>query len=164
MQCRKLVIIAKVWTFWEEHKIWKNLPLKIWHYWVTSNFKWKIFSNFVSFSECPNFTLESERIIKIEFTQRYIRHNSHNPKFYHSYFHWYFHQNTYISLYALSRPRSNLSTFWPLNSLFVTFLKTENSVFLMQIARFDRSHDPGDLLLFLLTNDKFLDCDYCVFE
>ena len=34
----------------------KNLPLKIWHYWVKSNFKWKIFSDFVSFSECPNFT------------------------------------------------------------------------------------------------------------
>ena len=48
-------MVCKVWTFWEEHKIWKNLPLKIWHYWVTSNFKWKIFSNFVSFSECPNF-------------------------------------------------------------------------------------------------------------
>ena len=46
---------SKVWTFWEEHKIWRNLPLKIWHYWVTSNSKWKIFSNFVAFSEYPNF-------------------------------------------------------------------------------------------------------------
>ena len=45
----------KVWTIWEEQKIWKNLPRKIWHYWVTSNFKWKISSNFVSFSEFPNF-------------------------------------------------------------------------------------------------------------
>ena len=47
--------VYKVWTFWKEHKIWKNLPLKIWHHWVTSNFKWKIFSNFVSLSECLNF-------------------------------------------------------------------------------------------------------------
>ena len=45
----------KVWTFWKRHKIWKNLPLKIWRYWVTLNWKWKIFSNFVPFSERPNF-------------------------------------------------------------------------------------------------------------
>ena len=37
-------------------KFKKNLPLKIWRYWVTSNFKWKIFWNFVPFSESPNFT------------------------------------------------------------------------------------------------------------
>ena len=36
-------------------KFEKNLPLKIWRYWVASNFKWKIFSNFVAFSEYPNF-------------------------------------------------------------------------------------------------------------
>ena len=47
-------ICIKVWTFWEGHKIWKNLPLKIRHYSVVSNSKWKIFSNFVFFSECPN--------------------------------------------------------------------------------------------------------------
>ena len=47
---------CKVWIIWEGHKIWKNLPLKIWRYWVASNFKWKIFSNFVAFSEYPNFT------------------------------------------------------------------------------------------------------------
>ena len=29
---------------------------KIWRYWVASNFKWEIFSNFVAFSEYPNFT------------------------------------------------------------------------------------------------------------
>ena len=45
--------MVKVWTFWEGHKIWKNLPLKIWCYSVASNLK--IFSNFVPFSECPNF-------------------------------------------------------------------------------------------------------------
>ena len=48
--------VSKVQIFWEVHKIWKNLPLKIWRYWAVSNFKWKIFSNFVTFSEYPNFT------------------------------------------------------------------------------------------------------------
>ena len=43
--------------FWEGRKIWKNLPLEIWRNLVRSNFKWKIFSNFVAFSEYPNFTL-----------------------------------------------------------------------------------------------------------
>ena len=37
----------KVRIFWEGHKIWNNLPLKIWCYWVVSNLKWKIFSNFL---------------------------------------------------------------------------------------------------------------------
>ena len=46
---------CKVRIFWEGHKIRKNLPLKIWRYWVASNFKWKIFSNVVDFSEYPNF-------------------------------------------------------------------------------------------------------------
>ena len=45
----------KVRIFWEGHKIWKDLPLKIWRYSVASNFKWKIFSNLVAFSEYPNF-------------------------------------------------------------------------------------------------------------
>ena len=36
-------------------EIWKSLPLEIWRYWVESNFKWKIFSNFIVFSEYPNF-------------------------------------------------------------------------------------------------------------
>ena len=49
--------IFKVGIFWEGHKIWKNLPLKIWRYWVSSNFKWKIFSNCMAFSEYPNFTV-----------------------------------------------------------------------------------------------------------
>ena len=40
------ICTSKVWTFWEGHKIWKNLPLKIWRYWVMSNFKWKIFFKF----------------------------------------------------------------------------------------------------------------------
>ena len=34
---------SKVRIFWEGHKIWKNLPLKIYRYWVVSNFEWKIF-------------------------------------------------------------------------------------------------------------------------
>ena len=50
-----LIILVKVRIFWEGHKIRKNLPLKIWRYSVTSHFKWKIFSNFVAFSEYPNF-------------------------------------------------------------------------------------------------------------
>ena len=49
------LIIVKVRVFWEGHKIWKKFPLKIWHYSATSNFKWKIFSNCVAFSEYPHF-------------------------------------------------------------------------------------------------------------
>ena len=56
---------VKVWIFWEGHKIGKNLPPKIWHYWVASNFKWKIFSNFVAFSEYPNFTLFRNKVEKV---------------------------------------------------------------------------------------------------
>jgi hypothetical protein len=37
---------GKVLIFWVGHKIWKNLPLKIWRHWV---------ANFVAFSEYPNF-------------------------------------------------------------------------------------------------------------
>ena len=36
-------MLFKVWTFWEAHKIWKNVPLKIWRYSVASNFKWNLF-------------------------------------------------------------------------------------------------------------------------
>ena len=46
----------KVRIFWEGHKIWKNLPLKIWCYSVMSNFCGRFFSNFLAFSEYPNFT------------------------------------------------------------------------------------------------------------
>ena len=42
-----------------------------------------------------------------------------------------------ISSYALSRPRSNLDTIWPLNSLFKP-LQSENSAFLIQTSRLDR--------------------------
>ena len=42
---------GKVQIFWEGHKFEKNLPLIIWRYSLVSNFKWKIFSNFVAFSE-----------------------------------------------------------------------------------------------------------------
>ena len=38
--------LLKVRTFWEGHKISKNLPLKIWRFWVTSNIRWKIFFKF----------------------------------------------------------------------------------------------------------------------
>ena len=53
----------KVRIFWEGHKIWKNLPLKIWRYWVKSNYKWKIFFKFVTFSENLNFTKKSHNIV-----------------------------------------------------------------------------------------------------
>ena len=52
----------KLLTFWKGHKIWKNLPLKIWRYSVVTNFKWKIFSNLVFFSECPNFFCEEKSV------------------------------------------------------------------------------------------------------
>ena len=44
--CGYNISLYKVWTFWKECKIWKNLP---------SNFKWNIFLHFGFFSECPNF-------------------------------------------------------------------------------------------------------------
>ena len=46
----------KVGIFWEGHKTWKNLPLKVWRYSVASNFKWKI----VAFSEYPDFTYRTK--------------------------------------------------------------------------------------------------------
>ena len=55
VQIYPVSLISKVWIFWEGHKIWKNLPLKIWRHSVMSNFKWKIFSKFVAFSEYPTF-------------------------------------------------------------------------------------------------------------
>ena len=54
--------LFKVQIFWEGHKIWKNLPLKIWRYWVASNSNWKIFSNFVAFSEYLSFTWTTDHI------------------------------------------------------------------------------------------------------
>ena len=52
--------LVKVQIFWEGHKLEKNLPLIIWRYSVVSNVKWKIFSNFVAFSEYLNFTPKSK--------------------------------------------------------------------------------------------------------
>ena len=48
----------------KDTKFEKNLPL----YTVVSNFKWKIFSNFVFFSECPNFNIPNET--DVEFFRR----------------------------------------------------------------------------------------------
>ena len=45
----------KVWTFWEAHKIWKNLPRGLYIYLVNIQSMRKIFSSFVCFSESPNF-------------------------------------------------------------------------------------------------------------
>ena len=50
-----LTFFDKVRIFLEGHKIWKKIFLL--KYSVKSNLKWKIFSNFVAFSEYPNFTL-----------------------------------------------------------------------------------------------------------
>ena len=49
------LVVGKVQIFWEGHKLEKNLPLIIWRYSVASNVKWKIFSNFVAFSEYLKF-------------------------------------------------------------------------------------------------------------
>ena len=45
------IIWRRLWKLYHFEKIFH------FHYWVTSNFKWKIFWNFVPFSECPNFTV-----------------------------------------------------------------------------------------------------------
>ena len=50
-QRQPLILLLKFGPSEKGTKFEKNLPLKIWHYSVTSNFKWKIFSNFVAFSE-----------------------------------------------------------------------------------------------------------------
>ena len=67
MEQRRLTY--KVRIFWEGHKIWKNLSPKIWGYSVASNFQWKIFSNFVAFSEYPNFET------KLSFSARTVEMN-----------------------------------------------------------------------------------------
>ena len=45
-------------------KFEKNLLLKIWCCSVASNSNWKIFSNFVPFSECPNYRLDTRPILQ----------------------------------------------------------------------------------------------------
>ena len=62
---RVFILLFKVRIFWEGHKIWKNLPLKTWGNSVTSIFKWKIFSNFMAFSEYLNFKWPIESIISL---------------------------------------------------------------------------------------------------
>ena len=56
---RTLCFSAGCFSFWNSSdiltKFEKNLLHKIWRYWVASNFMWKIFSNFMPFSEYPNF-------------------------------------------------------------------------------------------------------------
>ena len=81
-------VIDKVRIFWEGQKIWKSLPLKIRRYSVTSNFKWKNFSNFVAFSEYPNFSIrnsfKSKNLKKYDLSLIFT--NSGNPWFYQT---WY---------------------------------------------------------------------------
>ena len=50
------VDLFKVWTFWEAHKKLRNLPHALYIYLVNVQTMRKIFSNFVCFSESPNFT------------------------------------------------------------------------------------------------------------
>ena len=49
----KNIFNLKVQIFWEGHKFEKNIST----YNLTLNVKWKIFSNFVAFSEYLNFTV-----------------------------------------------------------------------------------------------------------
>ena len=44
------------------HKIWKNLPLQIWRYWVTSNWKWKIFFRIL----CPSQNVQTLHILALK--------------------------------------------------------------------------------------------------
>ena len=62
MKIRQNEMGSKVGIFWEGHKIWKDLPLKIRRYWVTSNFKRKIFWNLVPNSESPNLTCKKVKL------------------------------------------------------------------------------------------------------
>ena len=49
------IYACKVRTFWEAHKNLRNLPHSLYIYLVNVKTKRKIFSNFVCFSESPNF-------------------------------------------------------------------------------------------------------------
>ena len=53
----KLFTLVKVQVFWKDHKNMAHLPLFIWHYLVSSNYKWKMGQIFVAFSEYLNFKL-----------------------------------------------------------------------------------------------------------
>ena len=50
-----VLTFIKVWTFWEAHKIWKNLHRDLYIYLINIQTRRKIFSNFVCFSESLNF-------------------------------------------------------------------------------------------------------------
>ena len=62
----EITLNVKVRIFWEGHKIWKNLPLKIWRCSATLDFKWKISSNFVAFSEYLTFNPHSLSLCRYE--------------------------------------------------------------------------------------------------
>ena len=85
----------------------KNLPLKIWHYSVTSNFKWKIFSNFVAFSEYPNFTCSNKFGFKIVSLQKYRKIYTQTEDFFKK--KWTFSN---ISLCFKKRENCWLPPFW----------------------------------------------------
>ena len=52
-------IVTKVRTFWEVHKNLRNLPHALYIYLVNVQTMRRIFSNFVCFSESPNFIISS---------------------------------------------------------------------------------------------------------
>ena len=54
-------------TFWEAHKNLRNLPHALDIYLVNVQSKTKIFSNFVCFSESPNFTSFKSILLPIIF-------------------------------------------------------------------------------------------------
>ena len=70
----KIAQVCKVRISWEGHKIWKNLPLK-WHYSCT----WKIFSNFVAFSEYPNFSYKPVTCLKSPKFDQFKKKDFLNP-------------------------------------------------------------------------------------
>ena len=55
--CFSISQTLKVQTFWEAHKNLRNLPHALYIYLVNVQTMMKIFSNFVCFSESPNFTM-----------------------------------------------------------------------------------------------------------
>ena len=65
---KRALMHNKVQTFWETHKIWKNLPIILTNlliYLVYVKTMWKIFSNYVCFSKSPNFNTRYNFSLKL---------------------------------------------------------------------------------------------------
>ena len=71
----------------------KSLPLKIWRYWVASNSKWKIFSNFVASSEYPNFNMQCQHFLEI------TGFLAHQRRLTTSYF-WFLVENSILKIFG----------------------------------------------------------------